>query len=83
MNTSSRSMGHAGGTRVPDQWRRGCTPTGFRDRRAPEVVPLRALRSFETGRETAGSRGFFPPSGARGTEGHGGALRSMIVHRRA
>lgn len=83
MNTSSRPMGHAGGTRVPAQWRRSDTPSGIRVRRALDVVPFRALRSFDTGREPAGSRGFLPPSGARGTEGHGGPLPSTMVHRRA
>ena len=76
MNTSSRPMGHAEGTRVSALWRRGDTPSGIRDRRALDVVPLRALRSFETGREAAGSRGFLPTSGARGAEGHGQCPRT-------
>lgn len=83
MNTSTRSMGHAEGTRAPSRWKRGGPSPRIRDRRAPDVVPLRALRGAKVAPGAAESRGFFPPTGARGTEGHGSPLRSTSVHGRA
>ena len=83
MNTSTRSMGHAEGTCTPYRWKRGGPSPEIRDLRAPDVVPLRALRGAKAAPGTARSRGSFPPTGARGTEGHDGPLRSTSVHRRA
>lgn len=83
MNTSTRSMGHAEGTRAPSRWKRSGPSPEIREWRAPQFVPLRALQGATAAPGYAESRGFFPPTGARGTEGHDRPLRSTSVHRRA
>jgi len=83
MNTSTRSVGHDGGTNAPETWVRGCLPSGKQVRHAPDVVPQRAPQDALNGPRSARFCGFCRLCSAGGTRGHNRPRESNRVHGRA